>query len=187
MEKTTVIKKRLRYVRHSLKDGNNNTIGPKGLALISEKSPEGNYTDLFYGLLYRTVQSVLAIIAAIGCVARTRVHTPIKAIGNDELFADMANDAFKAAVKEGKTNVQAVLASHTEAHIEDYKEIAIAGVKEMLDAMPDDGFGLALGHDPVIPLAAITLGYDFPSLKEMEYLDFVLYDDGTITVEDPRQ
>lgn len=181
------VKKTLRYVRHSLKEGA--IIGEKGLAYAAEKAPAGDYTNLFYGSLYRTVQSVLAVIAAVGCQPGTKVHAPIHEIGTDELFTVMVNDLFKAAVKSGKTNIQALYESgHSEGKLAEWANDAINGVKIMLLLVPDGGLGLALGHDPIIPLATIALGYEgIPSLKEMEYLDFELWDDGTIYVHDPRE
>jgi hypothetical protein len=182
------VKKRLIYVRHSLKDGANNAIGPKGIALTQEKAVSASYTDIFYGI-YRTVQTALAYICHIGCAPGTRVHTPIAEIGTDELFAVMVNDAFKAAVKSGKTNIQALyLAGHSEEQLAAWANNALNGVKKMFDAMPEDGLGLAFGHDPIIPLATIALGYGgVPSLKEMEYLHFELRDNDTITIYDPRE
>ncbi len=183
--------KTLRYVRHSLKDGANNAIGPKGIALTKEKAVFAPYTDIFYGI-YRTCQTALAYICHIGCAPGTRVHTPITEIGTDELFAEMVNAEFKAAVKSGKTNIQAIYeAGHPEKQLVAWSEDAALGVRKMLDLIPVGGFGLALGHDPIIPLAAKAYGYSIPSLKEMEYLDFELHDDGSIRAEvvitDPRQ
>jgi hypothetical protein len=178
--------KKLRYVRHSLKDGA--IIGAEGLAYAQGKAPAGDYTDLFYGPLYRTLQTVLAVIAAIGCQPGTKVHMPIAEIGSDELFKVMANDAFKAAVKAGKTNIEAVYeAGHSSDQLEIWTADAANGVKKMLDEMPDGSFGIALGHDPVIPMAAQAFDCPVPSLKEMEYVDFIQYTDGTIVVEDPRK
>ncbi len=179
--------KKIRYVRHSIKDGANNTIGPKGIAYVQEKAIGAKYTDIFYGI-YRTVQTALAYICQVGCQPGVRVHTPVAEIGTEELFAIMVNNGFKAAVNAGKTNIEAVyMAGHTGEQITIWANDALTGVKKMFDAMPDNGFGLALGHDPIIPLATIALGYEgIPSLKEMEYLDFFLQDDGSIEVHDPR-
>lgn len=177
--------KRLRYLRHSIKDGA--IIGEKGLAYAREKAPAGNYTDLFYGPLYRTVQTVLATIAWLGCAARTRVHALVAEIGTEELFKEMANDAFKAATGKGKTNIEALfMAGHSDDQLALWRADAANGVKKMLDEIPNGGLGLALGHDPVIPLAAIACGNPVPSLKEMEFLDFIQWNNGSITVEDPR-
>ena len=181
-------KKTLRYVRHSLKDGANNAIGPKGIALAQEKAVSAPYTDIFYGI-YRTVQTALAYICHIGCAPGTRVHTPIAEIGTDELFAVMVNDAFKAAVKSGKTNIQAIYeAGHSVEQLAAWSEDAAIGVKKMFDLIPVGGFGLALGHDPIIPMAAeiFSAEVEIQSLKEMEYLDFYMDADGNITVDDPR-
>lgn len=175
--------KKLRYVRHSKKEGA--IIGREGLNYAAEKAPAGEYTDVFHGPLYRTAQTALAVVCALG--SKAMVHVPVAEIGSDELFATMVNDEFKAAVKSGKTNIEALFVSdHGDELVASWTTDAALGVEMMLNQIPDDGFGIAFGHDPIIPLAARGYGSDVPSLKEMEYIDFIL-DNGVITIVDPRQ
>lgn len=175
--------KTLRYVRHSKKAGA--IIGQDGLGYAADKAPAGEYSDVFHGPLYRTAQTALAVVCALG--TKAIVHAPVAEIGSEELFIAMVNDNFKTAVKTGKSNIDALYAAgHPKEQLASWKDDAALGVEKMFDQVPDGGFGIAFGHDPIIPLAARKYGTDAPSLKEMEYIDFVL-DYGVITVVDPRQ
>ena len=169
--------KRLRYVRHAPKDGQ--IIGQGGLDLAQEKAPERNYTDLFYGPLYRTVQTILAAVASFGCKAR--VHEPIKEVGTDELFTKMVTPRFKEAVKSGLSNLEAINKVHNAHQLRKWEEMAAQGVQRMFDLISEDGHGLCYGHDPVIPLAARAFGLHSRSLNELEYIDFKQDNSGKIT------
>jgi len=171
--------KRLRYVRHAPKEGK--IIGQAGLDLTQEKVPKGNYTDIFYGLVYRTVQTVLAAVASLDCKAR--VHEPIKEVGTDELLAEMSTPESKRAEKSGLSILEALDKVHNAHQLRKWEKIAAQGVQKMFDLIQKDGYGLCYGHDPVIPLAARALGlHSIRSLNELEYIDFVQDDSGKIDV-----
>ncbi len=171
--------KRLRYVRHGDKEGQ--LIGQEGLDLTQKKTPKGNYTDLFYGPLYRTLQTILAAVCSFGCKAR--VHYPIEQIGTTDLFTGMATPGFKETVNSGSSNLEALDKVHKPSQVKKWEEMAAQGVKRMFDLIQEDGHGLCYGHDPVIPLAARAFGAkDAQSLDPLEYLDFQQDDSGEITV-----
>jgi len=171
--------KRLRYVRHAPKDGQ--IIGKKGLHLAQVKAPAGSYTELFYGPLYRTLQTILAAVASLGCKAR--VHEPIDEIGTDELFGKMVTQEFKEAVKSGLSNLEAIDKVHDAHQLRKWEKTAGIGVEKMFDLMLEGGHGLCYGHDPVIPLAARAFGlHSVRSLNELEYIDFQQDHSGEITV-----
>lgn len=181
-------RKQLRYRRHAKNVGG--IVGQEELDRIQNiasdqnnpLSDEMSITDAFHGTLIRTAQTAIAWLTADG--QEPRVHQPIPEIGSDDLFKEMANDEFKIAQKS-MSNIEALVAVHTPEKVVEYTTNAGEGVRKMLDLIEDDGVAEAFGHDPVIPLAAKAFGADVPSLKELEYIDFI-WEDGNITVVDPR-
>lgn len=181
--------KRLRYGRHGKKDGQ--IIGPDGLKqiadVISDGRHYGNYTftDIFYGVLYRSVQTALAVVAGLApfnSELNVQVHPPIEEAGTEELFKEMATPDFRKAVKAGATNLEALDKVHPREKIAEWEGLAGTGVKKMFDAMQDGGNGFFPGgHDPIIALAARHFGCKAAcSMGELEYMDFVQEDDGSI-------
>lgn len=181
----------LRYYRHSLKTADNN-ISEEGLELARTKFQplaEGPFQVGFYGLLIRTRQT----LEAMASVQEFAIHSaPINAIGDNELFGSMVNDAFKAGVKDGKSNIEALVAAHSEERIAEWSRLAATAVEEMFAVMRNrdldcviatihENRGIAVGHDPMVSLAARYFGWnEAPSLKECEYIDFVCDEVGVI-------
>lgn len=183
--------KMLRYGRHGKKDGQ--IIGQEGLNQIADvvanNKHYGDYTftDIFYGTLYRSAQTALAVVIGLAPFNRelnVQVHTPIEEAGTDELFKEMATPEFKEAVKAGATNLEALDKVHPREKVQEWEKLAAAGVQKMFDAMQDGSNGFFPGgHDPVIALAARHFGYsNVCSMGELEYLDFVQDDDRVIRV-----
>ena len=175
--------KRLRYVRHSDKAGD--FISAEGLERARKEVPEGQYTDAFYGPIYRTLQTLAAAIGGLigGMMScEIKVHQPVEEIGTTDLFAEMATPEFKAAVSSGFSNFEAVDEVHLWEKVHGWEVNAAKCVAWMFSEMDDGGFGLAYGHDPLISLAARYLGFkDARSLKTLEYIDFI-EDGGMISV-----
>lgn len=183
----------LRYYRHSLKTTDNN-ISPEGLELARakfEQLAEGPFQVGFYGPLIRTRQTLEAMAE----VKEFAIHSaPINAIGDNELFGSMVNDAFKAAVKDGKSNIEALVSAHNPEQIAEWSKLAASAVEEMFAVMRGremdcviaiihEWRGIAVGHDPMVSLAARYFGWiDAPSLNECEHIDFVCDEDGVIRV-----
>ena len=62
-----------------------------------------------------------------------------------------------------------------------------AGVRALLDQVPDDGIGLAISHTPLVERAAAGLtGATVEPMRECEGLLITRADDGTITVDELR-
>ncbi|HEX3300570.1 MAG TPA: histidine phosphatase family protein [Actinomycetota bacterium] len=62
-----------------------------------------------------------------------------------------------------------------------------AGVRALLDQIPDDGIGLAISHTPFVERAAAGLtGRTGEPMRECEGLLITRADDGTITVDELR-
>jgi len=173
--------KRLRYVRHSDKEGD--LISAEGLERARKEAPDGLYTDLFYGPVYRTLQTLAAAMTVIEFTVTPRLHEPIEEIGTNELFGRVAVPKFRENVSEGLSNLEAVDITHPEEMISQLEFDAAKGVEKMFAEMPDGGFGLAYGHDPIISLAARYFNADeVRSLKTLEWIDFFMNDEGEITV-----
>jgi len=62
-----------------------------------------------------------------------------------------------------------------------------AGVRALLEQVPDDGIGLAISHTPLVERAAAGLtGEEVEPMRECEGLLITRADDGTITVDELR-
>jgi phosphohistidine phosphatase SixA len=62
-----------------------------------------------------------------------------------------------------------------------------AGVRALLDQVPDDGIGLAISHTPLVERAAAGLtGREVEPMRECEGLLIARADDGTLTVDELR-
>jgi phosphohistidine phosphatase SixA len=63
-----------------------------------------------------------------------------------------------------------------------------AGVRALLDQLPDDGRGLAISHTPLVERAAFGLtGREIAPTRECEGILITRADDGTIHVEELRR
>jgi len=63
-----------------------------------------------------------------------------------------------------------------------------AGVRLLLDRVPDDGRGLAIGHTPLVERAAFGLtGSQIEPLRELEGILVMVDEDGSIAVEELRR
>src|SRR4030042_2505928 len=83
--------KKLRYMRHSLKNGE--VISMEGHEFAEKHTPPGDYTDLFHSQFLRTLQTLRVIIHALGCEAI--IHSPIEQTGTSSLFRLMATPKFQ--------------------------------------------------------------------------------------------
>jgi hypothetical protein len=63
-----------------------------------------------------------------------------------------------------------------------------AGVRALLDQLPDGGRGLAISHTPFVERAAFGLtGREVAPMREMEGILVRRGDDGSLTVEEIRR
>ena len=176
--------KKLYYLRHSLKDANNN-ISPEGIELAKDQGRAFFNASItlnrwFFGPLIRTHQTGEAFL--VGYTTAPIKGQQIGPIGDDEFFKPIVTDEFKAAVKSGKSNFEAVLDVHNGRDVDLWKEMAFAGVKLMFDVMEDGEVAVAFGHSPMIELAAYAIQswkavdpeyqLKYRRLREMEGINF---------------
>lgn len=160
--------KTLHYRRHSIKDGPNNTIGPKGIVLARAEGEKVDITDTsyargFHGPLVRTAQTLLAFSRGLGYVPDPMPVVP--EIGTDDLFAAMATPEFRQTVAGGASNFTSLVTAHGFDQCRDWAIIAALGVASMFGAMGQDEMAIAFGHSPVIELAIWRLcGHDMPEV-----------------------
>lgn len=151
--------KKLYYFRHSTKDGANNTIGPKGLALarkvgdwLYDNNEEGLEFDcVFHGQLVRTAQTALAFTAGYGAVGDIMPIVP--EIGDDELFKQMTAPSQFRTLASAMGNFKALLQCHEQTRCGEWTYLAFSAVEKMFDAMNESEAGVAFGHSPMIELA----------------------------------
>jgi len=62
-----------------------------------------------------------------------------------------------------------------------------AGVRALLDRLPEGGRGLAISHTPLVERAAEGLGGEVAPMAECEGILVTLHDDGVIEIEELRQ
>ncbi len=150
--------KRLYYFRHSSKDGANNTLGPKGLALarkvgdwLYDAEEELEFDRVFHGTLVRTAQTALAFTAGYGAVGDIMPVVP--EIGNDALFSQMVDPSQFRTLASAMGNFKALFQCHDSEVISSWIAEASLAVVNMFSAMEDGETGVAFGHSPMIELA----------------------------------
>lgn len=177
----------LYYLRHSIKDAENN-ISSEGIELAKSQGRAffGSHIVLnasFVGPLVRTQQTWRAFFQG-HTIVPTMFQEPIEYIGTEELLKEISTNAFKSAVKSGKSLFEAVLEVHP-TRVESWKHHAFAGVQLMFDEMKDREVAVAFGHSPMIELAAYAiedndLHSEFRRLGEMEGIAFAENDPNVI-------
>lgn len=185
--------KKLIYWRHSVKGTNEHTqdIMQIGLDKAQQATEDTlfvanqTFEHVFAGPLKRTWQTLVAILCSIQSIFYAKVHEEISAIGNDALFNSWKEAGAKFG--SGKTNFDAMREGLTEPLFNQASFDALNGVKQMFDIMSDDQTGLAIGHSPVIELAAHATGLkvDGFQLKENECITFE-FENGNITARLPE-
>ncbi|HLM83862.1 MAG TPA: hypothetical protein VK254_01460 [Candidatus Bathyarchaeia archaeon] len=167
--------KKLRYFRHSDKKGQ--FITPAGLERAKRELPIEPYTDGFYGPLIRTAQTLLAFAEVLNW--NLHIHEPIEDVGTEALEAEADTPEFIAAVESGLSNFDAIISVFPHNIILGWEYTAAVAVIGMFSRMKDRGYGIAVGHDPLISLAAHYFGWGRAhSLKTLQYVDFVQSQNG---------
>ncbi len=177
--------KALVYVRHSIKGAGANSaiILREGIEAarkaVRYNLPSYAYSHVFYGPEYRTVQTLLVYLASGGW--RAEIHEPVEEIGTNELFQGWAKMGAKLGA--GKTNIDALREAFHPVTFRHFCDKALEGVTKMFDQMADDETGLAVGHSPVIEMAAEASGasMDGKQLPENGFAYFIQDDTGAIT------
>ncbi len=183
--------KTLCYLRHSIKDANNN-ISPEGIELAKKQgqilvATMGNQRQdnqirvdrIFVGPLVRTVQTRDAFFFhVVPTLMLDEITAEIPNIGTDGLFKEIVSDEFKDAVKSGKSNFEATLGAHSPGQVLVWSRIAYHAVDEMIASLEEGQKAIAFGHSPMIELAAYyihsgRLPAEYRRLAEMEGLVFV--------------
>jgi hypothetical protein len=141
---------------------------------------------IFHGMLLRTAQTAIAFCKGLGYVPT--LMPAVSGLGDDAMFKEMANDAFRAAQKT-MSNLQALQASHPAKRYVEWAKEARVAVDSMFEQMSDDEIAVGIFHSPTIELAASTLQNDlvpnpdgWDSLKEMDALVFVQSTGGLLGV-----
>jgi len=161
--------KRLRYMRHFDYDRKTGYVLQTELDRAQERAIPNGYTDIFYGPLYRTLQTALTVVAALS--VKTRIHETIVEIGDGPVI-DKALDILKSMDKGEKP-----LYSPWE-YVEPLRKIF--GL-----IMSETGHGLAVGNGPMIELAALGLGRKIDVVPKGEHIDFIQDELGKISVVIP--
>ncbi|MBU1091342.1 hypothetical protein KKA27_00515 [Patescibacteria group bacterium] len=164
--------KRLRYMRHAISD-KNGYVSQEELDRAKNMLPNEKYTNIFYGPIYRTIQTALAIVAGLETVY---INEAIQEIG-DGRTVDVAMDTVRWMDEKG-TRIQDYL-SFLGGELNVAIVVASRGLVKMFGLMNDGGYGLAVGHGPMIELLS---GDKRKKIKNLEFVDFAQDHDGNITV-----
>lgn len=138
------------------------------------------YADLFYGPLFRSLQTLAALIS--NSEIEGRIHLPIEEIGSANLFKKMFTSKVIELLDTGQYNLyEALKEAHGQVKIKEWCNLALSGVKKMFGLM-EDNIGIAVGHMPIIPFAAMALGVDFHPIDHLESITFEMDEKGNIIV-----
>lgn len=171
------MEKELTYVRHAKRPKNSETVGSRGLKQAQKRAAQGAYgkdfTDFFHGPIFRTSQTLLAITLAIGC--QGKIHKPIMEIGTEEIFDEMYTEEEEKFEETDEAkhliDIEILCRVHSLEMIKKWTALAAKGVKTMFDLMKGN-HGLACGHEPIIPFAALGFGHMPISLNELDCVVF---------------
>jgi hypothetical protein len=163
MEET---KKTLIFVRHGEKA--KKRISAAGLEKIIEFSkkklapllPTDEPIEMFHGIFPRTLETLTAMRVALTPLGDMVHEDPMVKFGSNELFREIFIDEVKKTAG-GKAYLPAVL----KVLGEKYTNIALEAVKETFQLMQGN-FGLAVGHSPIIELAAHACDHKIDTITE---------------------
>ncbi len=160
--------KKLRYLRHlpfSPKRG----VSQKNLDRGRQEAPRGNYTDVFYGPLCRTHYTALAVVA--GLKIKPRIHQTIQEIG-DGATVGFALSILKL-MDQGKKQTETLFG----------EQYVLNGLSKMFNLLDKEGYGLAIGHGPIIELMYRHFGGHKRKIGNFEFVDFIQDETGKISVD----
>lgn len=172
--------KTLRLLRHSLKDGANDSIGQKGAELARGEGIDARnerFTRFFHGPLVRTMQTAYHYSRGLGY--QPAIVSLSLNMGDDALFKAMVNDDFKR-VQKTKPNLAAIDEVHSTELVQKWQMAAAASVVDMLDQMNDGEHAVGFFHSPTIELAVREL---VPAPFRLEGWDNLKEMDGVVLVE----
>ena len=184
--------KTLRWQRHADKDSEWISMDGLQQAANSVEMIDGqSFTDVFFGPLPRTLQTLTAMMTGNPDKFDPEInqHGCIDQICTLEMATDLVTPKVKELMSGDKplNPKEAVCKGHSAQQIVIWKEILATGVKIMLNKMKGE-HGLAIGHTLLIPFAAEQItGLEFDHIETMEYIDFQLMEDDTIMVRVPDQ
>ena len=172
--------------RHSLKDGPNDTCGPKGLELAAAQGAvffdsAFRVSKATHGVLVRTAQTLLAFLTA-GPSRSVKILPPIAEFGSNELFAEMTGHSeFRERAKLAG-NFRALIQCHGHHKCMEWAEQCAHGVLKFFDQLEEGETGVFVTHSPTLELALWELlGYEnlpaeFEIFAEMEGVLILLVD-----------
>ena len=187
--------KRLFYFRHSTKDGFQNSIGEKGLALAEQvgawmlndvTAQEVDFNKVFHGPLIRTAQTALAFMSTFGGEFKTM--PVVVEIGDDQLISDMVRPSQFRPLAGVMGYYAALLQCHGGESVDYWILRAVAAVINMFAAMDEDDDAVAFGHSPMIELALAgimgtkKLPEEYLVFSDMEGVELQQDDAGNISI-----
>lgn len=154
------------FVRHGEKT--NERISVAGLEKIIEFAkkklapllPTDEPIEMFHGIFPRTLETLTAIRVALPHLGDMVHNDPMVKYGSDKLFKEIFTDELRE-IAGGKAYLPAVL----KVFGEKYTNIALEAVSETFQLMRGS-FGLAVGHSPIIELAAHAYDHKIDTMTE---------------------
>ncbi|OGY94676.1 MAG: hypothetical protein A2406_02530 [Candidatus Komeilibacteria bacterium RIFOXYC1_FULL_37_11] len=179
--------KTLDLFRHSDKDKSGNHISHAGAELAYNtgdrlyNTSDTKISHGFHGPLIRTSETLAAMRMMSDPFQEMEIHDAVDGLGSAEFFQKTITDAMRADIKDGLSNMEAVLKHMDPSVFDQFKSDAQSALRKMFDLMNDGQIGVGIFHDPTIPMLAKSIGMtEARSLNSMEAIRFNLYDDGSI-------
>lgn len=153
--KTLVLRK------HSIQDGPNGSLGPKGLELAKREaerlSDRGiGFEMLFYAPLIGEVQTALTFCEGLNYVPP--IMPIANGVGDVGLLKKIMTDDFRSAVANGIPSFMAMMQIHGENNVHEWSEEAHQSILAIFNQLGHEETGIGFFPGPLIKLAGWSCG-----------------------------
>ena len=153
--KTLVLRK------HSIQDGPNGSLGPKGLELARQQanliSDRGiGFEMLFYAPFIGEMQTALIFCEGLNYIPSTMPI--VSGVGDVGLLKKIMTDDFRSAVANGKPSFMAIMQIHGESNLQEWSEQAHESILAMFSQLEHGESGIGFFPCPLIKLGGWSCG-----------------------------
>lgn len=160
-------------------------IGKKELELAQLLVPCRVAKHFFHSTMLRTAQVLLAAVTAARGM-NGKVYPPIHEFGNDVLFNPWEKWGLASATAKHGSILNGLRSIIDKKEFQSAQQTALEGIRKAIRMIPENEYGLAVGHSPIIELAMEAAGFNTIGL-ELGFLEGAIFieKDGVISILDP--